>query len=67
MFDTLVYTGKENIPSLLLMIDSEKAFDSTAWFFAQKALDLFNFGPDVKRWIRTFYKDASACIFLNGQ
>ena len=29
------------------MIDFEKEFDSVAWPFVQKALDFFNFGPDI--------------------
>ena len=31
--DTLVYTEKEEIPGLLLLIDFEKAFDSISWSF----------------------------------
>ncbi|WP_419623732.1 RNA-directed DNA polymerase [Thiolapillus sp.] len=56
LYDTLVYTEKEEIPGLLLLIDFEKAFDSISWSFMQKCLNFFNFGPNVKRWIRTFYK-----------
>ena len=37
------------------MIDFEKAFDSVAWSFVQKALIKFNFGNDIERWVSTFY------------
>ena len=59
LYGTLVYNEKWNIPGLLSMIDFEKAFDSVAWsfffFFLYKALGLFHFGPDIKRWIRFFF------------
>jgi hypothetical protein len=67
LYDLLLYTEKEQIPGLLLMIDFEKAFDSVSWSFIQKALDRFNFGPDIKRWIRTFYAKATSCVSVNGQ
>ena len=41
LYDVLLYTERGNIPGLLLTIDFEKAFDSVAWSFVQKALDLF--------------------------
>ena len=25
------------------------------------------FGPDIKRWIKTVYKNANMCVSLNGQ
>ena len=51
------------------MIGIEKAFDSVAWPFIciQKALEFFNFAPDMKRLINAFYKTANTCISLNGQ
>ena len=49
------------------MIDFEKAFDSVSWSFIQKALDRFNFGPDIKRCIKTFYTNATSCVPVNGQ
>ena len=67
LYDTLLYTEAEQIPGLLLMIDFAKAFDSVSWKFIQKSLDFFNFGPDIKRWIRTFYCNANSRIVLNGQ
>ena len=40
---------------LLLTIDFEKACDSVSWSFILKGLDFFNFGPNIKRWVKTFY------------
>ena len=67
IYDTIQYAEKEHIPGLLLMIDFQKAFDSVSWSFIQKSLEFFNFGPDIRQWIRTFYKKANACVSVNGQ
>jgi len=66
LYDTMLYTEKENIPGMLLTIDFEKAFDSVSWRFLQKSLDYFNFGPDIKRWVSTFYKNIKSCVSVNG-
>ena len=67
IYDTIVYTEKENIPGMLFAVDFEKAFDSVSWSFLQKCLHFFNFGPDVIRWITTFYSNISTCIAVNSQ
>ena len=67
LYDTLVFTEQKKIPGLLLMIDFEKAFDSVSWSFVQKSLDTFNFGPDIKKWVRTFYNNIKTCVNVNGQ
>ena len=67
LYDTLLYTDKEQIPGLLLLVDFSKAFDSVSWSFIQKSLDFFNFGPDIKRWIKTLYNKANSCVQVNGQ
>ena len=67
LYDTLLFTEKENIPGMLLTIDFEKAFDSVSWSFLFKCLRYFNFGPDIIKWIETFYCDITTCISVNGQ
>ena len=42
------------MPGLLIFIDFEKAFDSLEWNFLYNCLDVFNFGPNFKRWIKSF-------------
>ena len=52
-------TDKKNISGLLIFIDFEKAFDSLEWNsgnFLHNCLDVFNFGPNFKRWIITFLR-----------
>ena len=52
--------------SLVWFIDFEKAFDSLDWDFMLKCLDAFGFGPSLKRWVETFYKNISSCVINNG-
>ena len=66
MYDLLLYTAKENIPGLIVLIDFEKAFDSISWSFIIKALEFFNFGNDIRQWIQTFYSDIKSCVISNG-
>ena len=60
------FTQAKNLPALSLFINFEKAFDSLEWHFLEKCLQLFNFGPDLIRWVNTFYKNVKSCIINNG-
>ena len=66
VYDILFETQQQNIPGLLLSIDFQQAFDSTSWKFIHKVLDYFNFGPDIKHWIRLFQSGVESCILQNG-
>ena len=67
MYDILVYSETENIPGQLLLVDFHKAFDSIAWGFIDKTLEFFNFGNDIRRWIKVFYTDITSCVQMNGR
>ena len=67
MYASLLYAKQHQIPRLLLMVDFEKAFDSVAWSFIEKALRKFKFGKDFTRWILTFYNNINLCVHVNGQ
>lgn len=67
LYDVLLYCDVEKIPGMLVLLDFEKAFDSISWSFLKKALDFFNFGPDLQQWVRTFYNNPTTCIYVNGQ
>ena len=66
LYDILFETSKQNIAGLLLLVDFEKAFDSLSWFFLNKVLCAFNFGPSLRKWINVFYTDIESCILQNG-
>jgi len=59
-------TVEENIQSLMIFIDFQKAFDSLGWNYLLKCLQYFNFGPDFIRWISTFYNNIQSCVINNG-
>lgn len=66
VFDVMDLTLKENVPSLLICIDFQNAFDSLEWNFLLSCLEAFNFGPDFIRWVKTFYKNIQSCVINNG-
>lgn len=59
-------TEEKNIPGMILLCDFEKAFDTISWNFIYKALNQFNFGPSLQKWIQTLYKRAYANVQLSG-
>ena len=42
------------------------AFDSLEWDLLNKCLELFNFGPEIIRWVNSFYKNIPSCVINNG-
>ena len=60
------FTLKENVPSLLIFIDFQKAFDSLEWNFLLSCLEAFNFAPDFIRWVKIFFKNIESCVINNG-
>ena len=66
IFDIMDFSVNENIPGLLLFIDFERAFDSVEWNFLYESLEMFNFGADLLRWVKTFYNNIQSCIMNNG-
>ena len=64
--DIMNYTATKNLSGLAAFLDFEKAFDSIEWNFLFKVLNLFNFGPDFKNWVQTFYCNIISCVTNNG-
>ena len=66
IYNIMHCTESHNIPGLLLLVDFEKAFDSVAWSFIEKALDIFNFKVSRKKMIKTLYNNSQSCVLQNG-
>ena len=64
--DTMHFTKEKNIPGVAVFLDFEKAFDSIEWNFIHKCLETFNFGSDLRQWIKVFYTNISSCVLNNG-
>jgi len=64
--DIMEYTTKNEQAGIAMFLDFRKAFDTIEWSFIEKALVLFDFGPDLIRWVKTFYTDISSCTINNG-
>ena len=64
--DMMCFTKEKNIPGLAVFLDFEKAFDSIQWRYLQKCLETFNFGPQLRQWIRVLYNKISSCVLNNG-
>ena len=54
VYDITQYCEERNIPGLLMLIDYEKAFDSTSFRFIEKTLLFFNFGETIKNGSKCF-------------
>ena len=64
--DILEQTKAQDIPGILLLLDFRKAFDTLEWGFIQNTLDLFNFGSNIKQWVKTFYNNTESSVLHNG-
>ena len=65
--DIMNFTEYKKAKGYFLFIDFEKAFDSIEWNFIFKALETFNFGNELIKWIKIFYNDVYSCIINNGK
>lgn len=66
VYDIMQHTEEENIPGLLLLVDFEKAMDSLSWSFIQKALEFFNFGASIRKWIGLFHSKITSAVNQGG-
>ena len=64
--DILHFTAQQNLEGIALFIDFEMAFDSLEWDFLLKTLDTFQFGHNVKSWVKILYTNITSCTINNG-
>ena len=64
--DLMEQTNATKIPGVLLALDFRKAFDTLEWTLIQYALQKFNFGEGIRRWVEIFYNDVESTILNIG-
>lgn len=55
-----------DVPSMLLSLDAEKAFDRLDLFFLQQTLRNMGFNETFIKWIKMFYKNPISRVRVNG-
>ena len=63
--DVFDYIEQTDEAAILVSLDQEKAFDRVNRSFLHELLFNFGLGPDLLRWISTFYNGAYMQIILN--
>lgn len=64
--DLMEQTKKDQSTEILLSLDFRKAFDTLEWPLIQYALEIYNFGPNLRRWVKVFYTDVECAVLNNG-
>ena len=64
--DVMEFTKRKDIEGLLISVDFEKAFNSLEICYLLKVLQIFNFGPNLIHWVKTFYNNITSCVMFNG-
>ena len=65
VLDIIEITNRNNKKGMLMLVDFEKAFDTINITFLRKVLETYNFGPNFRQWVNTFYTNISSCIVNN--
>ena len=64
--DIMEYTESKKLPAILLFTDFRKAFDTIEWNFFLKCIELYNFGPNIRRWISILYNNVESGVMNAG-
>jgi len=51
---------------ILLVIDFRKAFNTIEWNFIHKCIELYNFGPNITKWISILYNNVESGVMNVG-
>ena len=64
--DIMEYTEAKKLPGILLFIDFCTAFDTIEWKFIHKCIELYNFGPNITKWISILYNNVESGVMNAG-
>ena len=64
--DVADYATLSNVPTAVLSLDQENAFDRVDWPFMLSTFSKMGFGPSFLRWIRLLYNGVQSCVNVNG-
>ena len=65
--DVMSYANTNKIQAAVMVLDQEKAFDRMDWNFLFKALQNFEYGPEVTQKIKTVYQNLETQVKINGR
>ena len=60
------YTEAKNLPGIMPFIDFRKAFENIEWNFLYKCTVLYNFGPNIRKWICILYNNVESGVMNAG-
>ena len=64
--DICQYVKNKELSCALMLVDFTKAFDMIEFDFIKRALETFNFGIDILRWIELMYNTIVSSVMVNG-
>ena len=64
--DIIEYCKINHLPSIILLADFEKAFDTVKWSFLTEILGYYGFRHNFQRWISILCKNSESCVTNNG-
>ena len=66
VYNIMNYAIKNDIPSLAMLVDFKKAFDSVSHSFIKNAMKKFNFDDKFINWINTLLFGFKSRTLVNG-
>ena len=66
IIDVVKFTQEKQLNALLLLVDFEKAFDRVEYRSLFRIMELFNFGPNMVRWLEILFDGFKLCTVNNG-
>ena len=64
--DIISFTETYQLPGIILSVDFAKAFDTLNWHFIDVALQKFNIGTNMRKWISVMYHNIESAVINNG-